>query len=128
MYPDFKTKTGKKYVNKGSPVKSESKVEEKPEKIEEKPAKIEQSPKKEEKSENGQEFASFKFLKKSFPKKSSFKEWVLENKFDHEEDVKSVEKIEGNQDYALVTMKMKIFNKLNETFYNGTKIVFEPQK
>ena len=53
MYPDFKTKTGKKYVNKGSPVKSESKVEEKPEKVEEKPAKIEQSPKKEEKSENG---------------------------------------------------------------------------
>ena len=52
----------------------------------------------------------------------------MENQFNHEADVKSVEKIEGNLDYALVTMKMKIFNKLNETFYNGTKIVFEPQK
>jgi len=61
-----------------------------------------------------------------FPKKSSFKEWVVENNFDHLVDVKAVDKIPGDQTHAKVTMKRKIYTKLNNTNYNGTKIVFTP--
>lgn len=57
--------------------------------------------------------------------KSSFKEWIDSHKFDHEKDIKRVEKIEGDESYAWVTMKKKVCDKLNDTFYNGKKIVFE---
>lgn len=61
-----------------------------------------------------------------FPKKSSFKEWVVENKFDHLADVKEVEKIPGDDTHAKVTMKRKVYKQLNNTHYNGVKIVFTP--
>jgi hypothetical protein len=38
--------------------------------------------------------------------------------------VKIVEKIEGNDVFAKVTMKRKVFEKLNNTVHNGGKIVF----
>jgi uncharacterized protein (UPF0335 family) len=40
--------------------------------------------------------------------------------------ISKVEKIEGNENYALVTMKRKVFTKLNGTYYDGKKIEFEP--
>lgn len=40
--------------------------------------------------------------------------------------MKMVEKIEGNDAFAKVTMKKKVFNKLNNTIHNGGKIVFTP--
>lgn len=52
----------------------------------------------------------------------------MEQKFDHADVVEKVEKIEGNENYALVTMKVKVFNKLNGTFYDGNKIEFELQQ
>lgn len=36
-------------------------------------------------------------------------------------------KIEGDENFALVTMKKKVYDKLNNSFYNGKKIVFEPK-
>lgn len=72
-----------------------------------------------------EDFFTYKFLKTAFPMKSSFKEWIDSHKFDHEKDIKRVEKIEGDESYAWVTMKKKVCDKLNDTFYNGKKIVFE---
>lgn len=63
-----------------------------------------------------------------FPKKSSFKEWINENNFSHENDLKGVQKIEGNEEFAIVTMKIKVFNKLNGSFFNGSKINFQHKK
>ena len=62
-----------------------------------------------------------------FPKKSSFKEWIQENNFNHENDLKGVQKIEGNDEFAIVTMKVKVYNKLDCSFFNGSKIKFEPK-
>ena len=134
LYPDFQTKSNKKYITKGKPAQKEEEKKEVAQKS---------SPKKEEKKEvvaekkeetkptvqvNPDEFRTYRFLKTAFPQKSSFKEWLVDSKFDHQEVIKSVEKIPGNESYALVTMKVKVYNKLNENYYNGVKIVFELQK
>ena len=43
-----------------------------------------------------------------------------------ENDIKEVEKIVGNEDFAKITMKNKVYLHLNNTEYNGEKIVFTP--
>ena len=55
--------------------KEEKKEEKKVEKKEEK-KEVKKEEKKEEKKVNLEEFASYTFLKKAFPKKSSFKDWL----------------------------------------------------
>ena len=101
MYPDFHSKGNKKYIpiTKGPKPKEEEKPNE-VEKTTTTPAKVEKKPevkpKTEEKQEDPEGFKTYKFLKSSFPKKSSFKEWIAESKFNHEEVIQKVEKIEGN--------------------------------
>ena len=92
MYPDFTSKGNKKYITKG-PKPKEEKPAAKPVKVEKQP---EVKPKAEEKQEDPEGLHSYKFLKAAFPKKSSFKEWITEHKFNHETDISKVEKIEGN--------------------------------
>ena len=45
---------------------------------------------KKEVQEDLEAFGVFKFEKKAFPKKSSFKEWVESNKFNHADVIKQV--------------------------------------
>jgi hypothetical protein len=75
---------------------------------------------------NPDAFATYTFKKKAFPKKSSFKDWLTEHKYT-EGDYQAVEKIIGNEDFAQITMKNKIYIALNNTAYNGEKIVFTPK-
>lgn len=65
-------------------------------------------------------------MKKAFPKKTSFKDWLSSNKFDAS-DYQAVEKIVGREDYAKITMKRKVFHALNGATYNGEKIEFVPE-
>lgn len=60
-----------------------------------------------------------------FPKKSSLHQWAVDNHFDIL-DVKSIDKIEGDDIHAKVTMKRKIYDKLNNTKYEGALIEFIP--
>jgi hypothetical protein len=129
----------KKYLKKEEPavVKApvfmpppvEKKVAVKPAKVEEKPLPAKQEEKKQEKKEEKKddlnEFHSYTFLKKAFPKKSSFKEWLTSHGI-AAEDYNAVEKIAGNEDYAKIVMKKKIYQALNNTNFNGEKIVFRP--
>jgi hypothetical protein len=76
--------------------------------------------------ESPEAFVTYTFLKKAFPKKTSFKDWLTANKFDSS-DYQTVEKIAGREDYAKITMKRKVFLALNGATYNGEKIEFVPE-
>lgn len=65
--------------------KVEKKVEKKEEKIEVKKEEQKKEEKKEEKKVNLEEFAAYTFLKKAFPKKSSFKDWLTQQKISSED-------------------------------------------
>lgn len=64
--------------------KEEKKEEKKVEKKEEK-KEVKKEEKKEEKKVNLEEFASYTFLKKAFPKKSSFKDWLGQHNISSED-------------------------------------------
>ena len=91
----------------------------------EKPAERKEENKAEKKpAESQDDWVTYKFVKTVFPKKSSFKDWLRERKFDVDSDLKQVEKIEGDESNAKVTMRRKVYTALNGTDYEGKKVVF----
>jgi hypothetical protein len=63
-----------------------------------------------------------------FPKKTSFKDWMVSLKFNENEHFKNPEKVESkdpSKRFATVELRSDVYDKLQGLLYDSKKVTFE---